>query len=95
MHLGPGQGTLPITQRRELVFMAMFDGFFRLIAAIAACALGSVTVDAAEIRADPFRGAVLEGKIEAGDFERLRSFILDGVSEIGRASCRERVYVLV
>lgn len=63
--------------------MAMFDRTFRLIAAIAACVLGSATLDAAEIRADPSRkgrGAVLEGKIEAGDFGKVRSFILDGDS---------------
>ena len=62
--------------------MAMFGNPFRLIASITACALGAVTMNAAEIRTDPFygkaEGAVLEGIIEAGDFDKLRSFILDG-----------------
>jgi hypothetical protein len=50
------------------------------------------TVDAAEIRLDPSRekpkGAVLEGKIEAGDFAKFKSFILGGdpVVEIYLAS---------
>jgi hypothetical protein len=50
------------------------------------------TVDAAEIRLDPSRehpkGAVLEGKIEAGDFAKFKSFILKGdhVVEIYLAS---------
>ena len=42
-------------------------------------ASGQLAVDAAEIRADPrysFR-VILEGRIEAGDFDKLRSFVFD------------------
>ena len=42
----------------------------------------TVIADAAEIRVDPSRraalGVVLEGKIEPGDFDKLRTFIFDG-----------------
>ena len=60
--------------------MAMSRSSFRMIAAIAAFAVGTGMVDAAEIRVDMTvrSGAVLEGKIEAGDFDKLRSYILDG-----------------
>jgi hypothetical protein len=57
-----------------------------------ACLLGARTADAAEIRMDPSRehpkGAVLEGKIEAGDFDKFKSSILNGenVVEIYLAS---------
>jgi hypothetical protein len=44
--------------------------------------IGSRPVAAAEIRADPSvnLGAVLEGKIEPGDFEKVRSFLLSEYS---------------
>jgi hypothetical protein len=44
--------------------------------------LGAATGESAEIRIDPSRGqgvgAVFEGRIEAGDFDRLKTFLLDG-----------------
>jgi len=44
-------------------------------------------VDAAEIRADPYyeRGGrvILEGKIETGDFDKLRSFVFEGERGVG------------
>ena len=62
--------------------MAMVDILLRSIAAFAVCVLGTATVGAAEIRADQSHtataGAVLEGKIEAGDFDKFKSFILNG-----------------
>jgi hypothetical protein len=55
--------------------MAMSSYFCRVIAAIAACAVGAAMADAAEIKADRTReGVILEGKIEAGDFDKLRNF---------------------
>jgi hypothetical protein len=72
--------------------MAMFDVLLRGAASCVACILLSATVDAADIRMDPSRsvagGAVLEGKIEAGDFDKFKSFILNGnnVVEIYLAS---------
>jgi hypothetical protein len=48
--------------------------------ALGAYAFGSTAIIAAEIRKDAFSGsmgAVLEGKIEPGDLEKLRSFIHD------------------
>lgn len=74
------------------ILMASFNGFFRLMATAAVWAFGSTAIIAAEIRNDPSRmgaaGAVLEGTIERGDFEKLRSFIFDGdgVPEIYLAS---------
>jgi hypothetical protein len=77
---------------------AMSSSSFQLLAAIVAFSLGAVTADAAEIRAGPSRAtglrAVLEGQIEPGDFDRLRSFVFEkgwgraesGVSEIYLAS---------
>src|SRR5271168_4059283 len=54
----------------------------RLITAMVACVLGSITVAAAEIRvlSSPaaITGVVLEGKIEAGDFDRFKNIILNG-----------------
>jgi len=62
--------------------MAMFYGLFRSVAVFVACILGPATVGAAEIRVDPSRaaaaGAVLEGKIEAGDFDKFKNFLLNG-----------------
>jgi hypothetical protein len=46
---------------------------FRLVAAIAACALSIAPLHAADIRGDMENGVVLEGKIEAGDYDKLRS----------------------
>jgi len=58
----------------------MFDVLFRSAILVAACVFGSATVDAAEIRVDPAyavtAGVVLEGKIEAGDFEKFKGFVL-------------------
>jgi len=57
-----------------------------------ACVLTVRTADAADIRLDPSReqpkGAVLEGKIESGDFDKFKNFILNGdnVVEIYLAS---------
>jgi hypothetical protein len=62
------------------VLMTIPSSCVRFISAIAACGLGALTVDAAEIRADPrFPKArvTLEGRIEAGDFDKLRSFVFD------------------
>src|ERR1700733_7735178 len=70
----------------------MFHILIRAAAACVACGLWSATVDAAEIRMDPSRaagdGAVLEGKINAGDFDKFKSFLLNGnnVVEIYLAS---------
>ena len=54
----------------------------RLLAAFLTATFCAVTTDAAEIRIDPSRkaalGIVLEGKIEPGDFDKLRTFIFDG-----------------
>jgi hypothetical protein len=62
--------------------MTASDCMFRSAAVFVACLLGFATAGAAEIRADPssasVKGAVLEGKIEAGDFEKFKNFILDG-----------------
>jgi hypothetical protein len=61
-------------------------------ALVVACIVAARRVDAAEIRLDPSReepkGAVLEGKIEAGDFDKFKRFILNGdnVVEIYLAS---------
>lgn len=46
-----------------------------------ACVIGSISAEAADIRVDPSlgsSGAVLEGKIEPGDFDKFRSFIFHG-----------------
>jgi hypothetical protein len=52
----------------------------RSIAALAACTLAPLAADAADIRVDPSGGnitrAVIEGKIEVGDFEKFKNFIL-------------------
>ncbi len=70
----------------------MFDVLIRAAASCAAGVLWSATVDAADIRMDPSRtaagGAVLEGKIAAGDFDKFKSFVLNGnnVVEIYLAS---------
>jgi hypothetical protein len=62
--------------------MALFNIFLGSTAVVVACVLGTVTVNAAEIRVDPSReapkGAILEGKIEAGDFDKFKRFILNG-----------------
>jgi hypothetical protein len=69
----------------------MSDNLFRLIAFFFACVLGTVTAHAAEIRLDPSGGAVaravLEGTIDAGDFEKFRTFLEhDNVVEVYLAS---------
>jgi hypothetical protein len=48
-----------------------------LVGVIAAIAIGSLPAAAADIRAFPNFGAVLEGKIERGDFQKLHSFLFD------------------
>ncbi len=48
------------------------------VAIIASTAIGSLPAAAADIRAYPNGGAVLEGKIETGDFEKVRGFLFDG-----------------
>ncbi len=62
--------------------MTRFERLFRSMAIFVACVLGSTTGGAAEFRLDPSRasaaGAVLEGKIEAGDFDKFKNFILNG-----------------
>jgi hypothetical protein len=60
--------------------------FYRLLQSAGiflACVLWSGTVSAADIRTDPVShgvaaGAVLEGVIQAGDFEKFKNFILNG-----------------
>jgi hypothetical protein len=59
----------------------MMNRLLRSTGIFIACALCSGTVSAAEIRTDPSYGGaggvVLEGMIEAGDFEKFRDFILN------------------
>ncbi len=61
---------------------AVSDGILRSAAVLVAFLLSAATAGAAEIRADPSSaagtGAVLEGKIEAGDFEKFKNFIFNG-----------------
>jgi hypothetical protein len=69
----------------------MSSNLLRLIALFVACVLGNLTVDAAEIRSDPSGGAVaravLEGNIDVGDFEELKTFLQHNhVEEIYLAS---------
>jgi hypothetical protein len=45
----------------------------QLIAAIAACAVSIAPLRAADVRGDMEKGVVLEGTIEAGDYDKLRS----------------------
>jgi hypothetical protein len=53
----------------------------RLIVAFAAYLMLSVSVESAEIRIDPSSlkgaGATFEGRIEAGDFDKFKKFILE------------------
>ena len=64
----------------------MFDVSFRSAIIVVACVFGSTAVDAADIRVDPSRpataGVVFEGKIEAGDFDKFKSFILNGANPV-------------
>jgi len=59
----------------------MFDSQLRAVVVFAAWVLTSATAGAADIRADPSAaagmGAVLEGKIESGDFEKFKNFVLE------------------
>ncbi len=62
--------------------MALFDKFWSA-AVFVTCMLGVIRVGAAaEIRLDPSHGttegAVLEGEIEKGDFDKFKQFILNG-----------------
>jgi hypothetical protein len=61
----------------------VFDRLLQSTGIFLACVLCSGTVSAAEIRADPAShgvaaGAVLEGTIQAGDYEKFKNFILNG-----------------
>jgi hypothetical protein len=61
----------------------VFDRFLKSTGIFLACVLWSGTVSAAEFRPDPAShgvaaGAVLEGPIQAGDFEKFKTFIFDG-----------------
>jgi hypothetical protein len=69
----------------------IFSNFVRPIAVLGACVFGSLNATAADIRFDPSwkdGGAVLEGTIEAGDYDKLRRLIFEGhgVLEIYLAS---------
>src|ERR1700691_5626736 len=72
--------------------VAIVEGKLRAMALFAACILTSATASASDIRADPSvaagMGAVLEGKIESGDFEKFKKFVLgnDKIVEIYLAS---------
>jgi hypothetical protein len=60
----------------------MFKCWCRPIVTCATYLLVSLSAQSAEIRVDPSRleggGAIFEGRIEVGDFDRLKKFILDG-----------------
>jgi len=60
----------------------VFKVFFWTATTFTACVLAATSVGAAEIRVDPSRtatsGAVLEGKIETGDFDKFKTFVLNG-----------------
>jgi hypothetical protein len=61
-----------------LAAVSVPPSWLRLAASLFAFAVGTAFVNAAEMRADPSHGStgvVLEGKIEAGDFERFKSYI--------------------
>jgi hypothetical protein len=66
--------------------MTISDRICRSAAVCAACFLGSSTVGAAEFRVDtsraPTSGVILEGKIESGDFNKFKDFILNGNNAI-------------
>ena len=70
----------------------MFKTRFRELVPFAACVLISATASAADIHLDPSlaagMGAVLEGKIEFGDFDKFKKFVFenDKVVEIYLAS---------
>jgi hypothetical protein len=71
-----------------VMLRTIFAGAFQLIAV---CALSCLVANAAEIRNDPSRGAegaVLEGRIEVGDSDKLLDFIFKshGIVEIYLAS---------
>jgi hypothetical protein len=88
--IGVGDGAGMIRLRTNL--MAMPEVLFRSAAFFVAGLVGSTTVGAAELSIDPSHaaatGAVLEGKIEVGDFDKFKSFIVNGgnVTEIYLAS---------
>jgi hypothetical protein len=58
----------------------MLNHRFGLMVVFAAYVLSGANSQAADIRVDPSRkqGAVLEGRIESGDFDKLKNFLLDG-----------------
>jgi len=60
---------------------AMFNGLLRAAAIFVACVVGAAVGNAADIRIDPSRPAgreaILEGRIETGDFDKFKNFILD------------------
>jgi hypothetical protein len=73
-----GHNMFAVLRRMGSGLMAMSINSFRMIAALVTLAVGTAMVDAAEIRVDMTReGIVLEGKIEAGDFDKLRSYIFN------------------
>jgi hypothetical protein len=60
----------------------MFDSLLRPIAAFGLGVLHVATAGAAEIRVDPshgsLAGAVLEERIERGDFDKFKKYVLNG-----------------
>lgn len=61
--------------------LAIFEKGFREATIFATCILMSATASAADIHLDPSvaagMGAVLEGKIEPGDFDKFKKFVLE------------------
>ena len=66
--------------------MPVCDYLLRLTVVIAGCVFGPAGLCAGEIRADPSLnsppGAVFEGRIEKGDFDKINNFIADGNSVV-------------
>jgi hypothetical protein len=63
--------------------MAIFNRLLLWIGVFVTCALCSGKVSAADVRMDPSQGvvaagAIFEGPIQAGDFEKFKTFILNG-----------------
>jgi hypothetical protein len=66
--------------------MDMKARFFGFLAALAAFNLSTTSATAAEIRLDASSGAILEGTINPGDFERLKNYDFNHVDTIYLAS---------
>lgn len=66
--------------------MDMKARFFGFLAALAAFNLSTTSATAAEIRLDTSSGAILEGTINPGDFERLKNYDFNDVDTIYLAS---------